>query len=132
MNLGYTPRILIADDFATTRHIIVKLLAEFGYENTVEAPDGRAALAELERNRYDLLVADDELPGLSGIELVEAMRLQVELQSVRVLLVVGEAERESLARALRVGVQDYIVRPFTAQTLKDRIDRIFERTRCAA
>ncbi len=126
------PRILIADDFATMREVVVELLAEFGFDNTVEVGDAGAALSELERARCDLLIADCDLPDMSGIELFDAVRARDRLRSLPVLLMVTETQCEQVGEALRSNVDGYIVKPFTARALRERLERIFKRARCAA
>lgn len=124
---GKNMKILIVDDFSTMRRIIRNLLRELGYDNVAEADDGNSALPMLKRGGYDFLITDWNMPGMTGIELLEAVRGDTELAGLPVLMVTAEAKRDQIVAAAKAGVNGYIVKPFTANTLKEKIDRIFER-----
>jgi len=120
-------KILIVDDFSTMRRIIKNLLRELGFNNTVEADDGLTALPILRAGGIDFLVTDWNMPGMQGIDLLKAVRADVKLSSIPVLMVTAETKREQIMIAAQAGVNGYVVKPFTATTLKDKIDKIFER-----
>ena len=120
-------KILIVDDFSTMRRIIKNLLRDLGYTNTQEADDGLTALPMLKGGNFEFLVTDWNMPGMQGIDLLKAVRADAELASLPVLMVTAEQKREQIVEAAQAGVNGYIVKPFTAQTLKEKIDKIFER-----
>ncbi|HEY9200882.1 MAG TPA: chemotaxis response regulator CheY [Gammaproteobacteria bacterium] len=120
-------KILIVDDFSTMRRIIKNLLRDLGFNNTDEADDGNTGLPKLQSGNYDFLVTDWNMPGMTGIELLRAVRADERLKSLPVLMVTAEAKKEQIVMAAQEGVNGYIVKPFTAQTLKEKIEKIFER-----
>jgi two-component system chemotaxis response regulator CheY len=120
-------KILVVDDFSTMRRIIKNLLRELGFNNTIEADDGRTALPILQAGGIDFLVTDWNMPGMQGIDLLKAVRADAKLSSIPVLMVTAETKREQIMIAAQAGVNGYVVKPFTAGTLKDKIDKIFER-----
>ncbi|MCG5514193.1 chemotaxis response regulator CheY [Ectothiorhodospira shaposhnikovii] len=120
-------KILIVDDFSTMRRIIKNLLRDLGYNNTAEADDGSTALPMLQNGNYDFLVTDWNMPGMPGIDLLRAVRADPRLKDMPVLMVTAEAKREQIVEAAQAGVNGYIVKPFTAETLKEKINKIFER-----
>lgn len=120
-------KILIVDDFSTMRRIIKNLLRDLGFNNTDEADDGNTGLPKLQSGNYDFLVTDWNMPGMTGIELLRAVRADEKLKSLPVLMVTAEAKKEQIVMAAQEGVNGYIVKPFTAQTLKEKIEKIFER-----
>ena len=120
-------KILIVDDFSTMRRIIKNLLRDLGYNNTSEADDGTTALPMLQTGQYDFLVTDWNMPGMQGIDLLKAVRSDASISSLPVLMVTAESKREQIVEAAQAGVNGYIVKPFTAQTLKEKIDKIWER-----
>ncbi|RFA28607.1 response regulator [Alkalilimnicola ehrlichii] len=120
-------KILIVDDFSTMRRIIKNLLRDLGFTNTQEADDGTTALPMLKKGNFDFLVTDWNMPGMTGIDLLKAVRADPELSNLPILMVTAEAKREQIVAAAEAGVNGYIVKPFTANTLKEKIDKIFER-----
>lgn len=120
-------KILIVDDFSTMRRIIKNLLRDLGYNNTHEADDGNTALPMLKNGDYQFVVTDWNMPGMQGIDLLRAIRLDDKLKHLPVLMVTAEAKREQIIEAAQAGVNGYIVKPFTAATLKEKLDKIFER-----
>ena len=125
-------RILVVDDFSTMRRIIKNLLRDLGFNNAVEPDDGTTALPMLQNGNYDFLITDWNMPGMQGIDLLAAVRADPRLRNLPVLMVTAEAKREQIVLAAQAGVNGYIVKPFTAQTLKEKIDKIFERIESAA
>ncbi|HIV56051.1 MAG TPA: chemotaxis response regulator CheY [Candidatus Anaerobiospirillum stercoravium] len=120
-------KILIVDDFSTMRRIIKNLLRDLGYNNTFEADDGSTAWPMLETGDFDFVISDWNMPIMQGIDLLRKMRADPKLKSLPFLMVTAEAKREQIVVAAQAGVNGYIVKPFTADTLKDKIDKIFER-----
>lgn len=120
-------KILIVDDFSTMRRIIKNLLRDLGFTNTVEADDGTTALPILNSGGIDFLVTDWNMPGMQGIDLLKHVRADEKLSNLPVLMVTAEQKREQIIEAAQAGVNGYIVKPFTAATLKEKIDKIFER-----
>lgn len=125
-------KILIVDDFSTMRRIIKNLLRDLGFTNTSEADDGSTALPMLKGGDFDFLVTDWNMPGMTGIDLLKAVRSDPKLASLPVLMVTAEAKRDQIVEAAQAGVNGYVVKPFTAQTLKEKLDKIFERLGDAA
>lgn len=125
-------KILIVDDFSTMRRIIKNLLRDLGFNNTQEADDGNTALPMLQSGNFDFLVTDWNMPGMTGIDLLKAVRADAKLSSLPVLMVTAEAKKDQIVEAAQAGVNGYIVKPFTAVTLKEKIDKIFERLAAAA
>ncbi|MGK0336950.1 MAG: two-component system chemotaxis response regulator CheY [Candidatus Azotimanducaceae bacterium] len=120
-------KILIVDDFSTMRRIIKNLLRDLGFTNTSEADDGKTALPLLQGGDFDFLVTDWNMPGMTGIELLKAVRADAKLSSLPVLMVTAEAKRDQIVEAATAGVNGYVVKPFTAAALKEKIEKIFER-----
>lgn len=120
-------KILIVDDFSTMRRIIKNLLRDLGFTNTQEADDGATALPMLKSGDFDFLVTDWNMPGMTGIELLKHVRADNRLVALPVLMVTAEAKRDQIIEAAQAGVNGYVVKPFTAQVLKEKIDKIFER-----
>jgi len=120
-------KILIVDDFSTMRRIIKNLLRDLGFNNTSEADDGNTALPMLKNGSFDFLITDWNMPGMTGIDLLRAVRADEQLADMPVLMVTAEQKREQIIEAAQAGVNGYIVKPFTAQTLKEKLEKIFER-----
>lgn len=120
-------KILIVDDFSTMRRIIKNLLRDLGFTNTQEADDGSTALPMLRTGDFDFLVTDWNMPGMTGIDLLKEVRADSKLVGLPVLMVTAEAKRDQIIEAAQAGVNGYVVKPFTAQVLKEKIDKIFER-----
>ena len=120
-------KVLVVDDFSTMRRIVKNLLAELGFTNIVEANDGSTALPILQQGGIDFLVTDWNMPEMPGIELLKTVRATPELSNIPVLMVTAEAKRDQIVEAAEAGVNGYVVKPFTAETLKEKIDKVFER-----
>ncbi|EGH97040.1 Chemotaxis protein CheY [Pseudomonas syringae pv. delphinii] len=127
VELDKNMKILIVDDFSTMRRIIKNLLRDLGFTNTSEADDGLTALPMLQSGAFDFLVTDWNMPGMTGIDLLRQVRADDRLKSLPVLMVTAEAKREQIIEAAQAGVNGYVVKPFTAQALKEKIEKIFER-----
>lgn len=120
-------KILVVDDFSTMRRIIKNLLRDLGFTNTHEADDGNTALPMLQSGNFDFLVTDWNMPGMQGIDLLKAVRADPRLKTLPVLMVTAESKREQIIEAAQAGVNGYIVKPFTAATLNEKLNKIFER-----
>lgn len=127
MSINKNMKILIVDDFSTMRRIIKNLLRDLGFTNTQEADDGATALPMLQQGSFEFLITDWNMPGMQGIDLLKAVRADPNLKSLPVLMVTAEAKREQIVEAAGAGVNGYIVKPFTAAVLEEKIGKIFER-----
>lgn len=125
MVLNSDTKILVVDDFSTMRRITKNLLRDLGYTNVEEADDGTTALPKLKTGNFGLVVSDWNMPGMTGLELLKAVRSDDRLKDLPVLMLTAEARREQIIEAAEAGVNGYIVKPFTAQVLKEKIDKIF-------
>jgi len=124
-------RFLVVDDFSTMRRIVKNFLNDLGYNNVQEADDGNTALPILKTGGIDFLITDWNMPGMPGLDLLKAVRGDPALAKLPVLLLTAEAKREQIVEAAQAGVNGYVVKPFTAQTLKEKIEKILS-TRPAA
>ncbi|MEO7051165.1 MAG: chemotaxis response regulator CheY [Rhodanobacter sp.] len=122
-------KILVVDDFSTMRRIVRNLLIELGFSGPLiqEAEDGERAIALLRKTPFDLLVTDWNMPNMTGIELLRTIRADESLRALPVLMVTAENNREQIIAAAQAGVNGYIVKPFAAVTLEEKLTRIFER-----
>lgn len=119
-------KFLVVDDFSTMRRIIKNLLNDLGYANVAEADDGVTALPMLQSSNYDFLITDWNMPGMPGLDLLKAVRADARLSKMPVLMLTAEAKREQIIEAAQAGVNGYVIKPFTAVTLKEKIDKILE------
>ncbi|WP_034411369.1 chemotaxis response regulator CheY [Candidatus Photodesmus anomalopis] len=120
-------KIIIVDDFSTMRRIVKNLLRELGFNNTQEADDGLTALPMLKKGGFEFVVTDWNMPGMQGIDLLRNIRSDLQLKHLPVLMITAEAKREQIIEAAQAGVNGYIIKPFTAATLKEKVEKIFER-----
>jgi two-component system chemotaxis response regulator CheY len=120
-------RFLVVDDFATMRRIVRNLLRELGFNNIEEAEDGVDALQRLRTRSFDFVVSDWNMPNMQGIDLLRAIRADDKLRALPVLMVTAEAKRENIIEAAQAGVNGYVVKPFNADTLREKLDAIFQR-----
>jgi two-component system chemotaxis response regulator CheY len=125
-------KILIVDDFSTMRRIVKNVLHELGFDNTDEADDGKTALPLLQGGNYDFVITDWNMPGMQGIDLLKAIRADSRLAKLPVMMVTAEAKKEQIVIAAQAGVNGYIVKPFTPDTLKEKMTKIFERLQATA
>lgn len=119
-------RFLVVDDYSTMRRIVKNLLNDLGYPNVAEADDGKTALPMLQTGGYDFVVTDWNMPGMPGLDLLKAIRADEKLKAMPVLMVTAEAKREQIVEAAQAGVSGYVIKPFTAETLKAKLDKILE------
>ena len=122
-------KILVVDDFSTMRRIVRNLLVELGFSGALiqEADDGESALTMLRAQSFDLVVTDWNMPNMTGIDLLRAIRAEATLKGMPVLMVTAENNRDQIIAAAQAGVNGYVVKPFTAVTLKEKLTKIFER-----
>ena len=117
-------KFLVVDDFSTMRRIVKNLLHDLGYPNVTEADDGKTALPMLQAGGFDFLISDWNMPGMSGLDLIKAVRSDAKLAKLPVLMLTAEAKREQIIEAAQAGVNGYVIKPFTAETLKEKLDKI--------
>ena len=120
-------RFLVVDDFATMRRIVRNLLQDLGYKHIEEAEDGQDALNKLRSGEFDFVVSDWNMPNIDGLELLKIIRADTGMAKMPVLMVTAEAKRENIIAAAQAGANGYIVKPFTAATLEEKLDKIFEK-----
>lgn len=119
-------RILVVDDFATMRRIIKNLLHDLGFDNITEADNGVNALNTLKNQRIDFMILDWSMPEMDGLTLLKKVRGDENLKNLPILMVTAEARKEMIIEAAKAGVNGYIVKPFTANTLQEKINQVFE------
>jgi len=119
--------ILVVDDFPTMRRIVRNLLKDLGFENVDEAEDGVQALDRLRGAKFDLVVSDWNMPNMDGLTLLQSIRADAALASLPVLMVTAEAKKENIIAAAQAGANGYVVKPFTAATLEEKLNKIFEK-----
>ncbi|QLI80382.1 MULTISPECIES: chemotaxis response regulator CheY [Chitinibacter] len=118
-------RFLVVDDFSTMRRIVRNLLKELGFTNVDEAEDGQVALHKLKNGQFEFVVTDWNMPNMTGIELLKAIRADAQLKHLPVLMVTAEAKKENIIEAATAGASGYVVKPFTAATLDEKLKKIF-------
>lgn len=119
-------KFLVVDDFSTMRRIVRNLLKELGFTNVQEAEDGVDALGKLHAESFDFVVSDWNMPNMTGIDLLRAIRADAKLKHLPVLMVTAEAKRENIIEAAQAGASGYVVKPFTAGTLDEKLKKIFQ------
>ena len=123
---------LVVDDFSTMRRIVKNLLQELGYQNVQEADDGKTAWPMLQTGSFDFVITDWNMPLMPGLDLLKAIRADEKLKTLPVLMVTAEAKREQIVEAVQAGVSGYVVKPFTAEILKQKLDKILQARAAAA
>jgi len=118
-------RFLVVDDFSTMRRIVRNLLKELGFVNVQEAEDGVEALAKLRSSQFDFVVSDWNMPNMTGLELLKEIRKDEKLKHLPVLMVTAEAKKENIIEAAQSGATGYVVKPFTAAALDEKLKKIF-------
>lgn len=119
-------RVLVVDDFATMRKIEKNILGQLGVKKVDEADDGSTALPKLQANQYDVVLLDWNMPTMTGLELLKAIRADENLKSIPVIMVTAEALKDNIVAAAQAGVNDYIVKPFTAASLEEKIKKVLK------
>ncbi|WP_420997225.1 chemotaxis response regulator CheY [Cupriavidus sp. 30B13] len=120
-------KILVVDDFPTMRRIIRNLLKELGFSNVEEAEDGAAGLEKVKDGSFQFVVSDWNMPNMDGLSMLQAIRAEAALAKLPVLMVTAEAKKENIIAAAQAGANGYVVKPFTAATLDEKITKIFEK-----
>ena len=120
-------KFLVVDDFSTMRRIVRNLLKELGFTNVADAEDGVIALQKIKASEFDFVVTDWNMPNMTGIELLRAIRADAALKALPVLMITAEAKKENIIEAAQAGASGYIVKPFTAGTLSEKLNKIFEK-----
>jgi two-component system chemotaxis response regulator CheY len=125
MAIDLSMKVLVVDDFSTMRRIVKNLLKQIGFTNIDEAEDGEQAYTKLKSETFGLVVSDWNMPNLDGLGLIKKVRADSEINSVPILMVTAEAEKDKVISAIQAGVNNYIVKPFTGEVLREKIDGIF-------
>lgn len=120
-------KFLVVDDFSTMRRIVRNLLKELGFTNVDEAEDGVVALSKLKGGHFEFVVSDWNMPNMTGLELLKAIRADASLKHLPVLMVTAEAKKENIIEAAQAGASGYVVKPFTAATLEEKLNKVFEK-----
>jgi len=120
-------KFLVVDDFSTMRRIVRNLLKELGFMNVDEAEDGAVALSRLTSEHFDFVVTDWNMPNMDGLTLLQQIRANPQLKHLPVLMITAEAKKENIVSAAQAGASGYIVKPFTAATLSEKLNKIFEK-----
>lgn len=120
-------KILVVDDFSTMRRIVKNLLRQIGYSDIEEAEDGEQAYSKLKNGGFSFVVSDWNMPNMDGLELLKKVRSDPELKDLPILMVTAEAEKDKVVTAIQAGVNNYIVKPFTGEVLKEKMDKILEK-----
>nr|WP_217345155.1 chemotaxis response regulator CheY [Noviherbaspirillum sp. L7-7A]MBV0879379.1 chemotaxis response regulator CheY [Noviherbaspirillum sp. L7-7A] len=120
-------KFLVVDDFSTMRRIVRNLLKELGYSNVDEAEDGAMALSKLKNEQFDFVISDWNMPVMNGLDMLKSIRADAALAKLPVLMVTAEAKKENIIAAAQAGANGYVVKPFTAATLDEKLAKIFEK-----
>ena len=118
-------KVLIVDDFATMRRILRNILKQIGFTNISEADDGKTALKDLKKDNFDLILCDWNMPVRSGLELLKEIRSDDQIKDLPFVMVTAEAQKENIVEAVKAGVSNYIVKPFTAETVSEKLTKVF-------
>lgn len=118
-------KVLVVDDFATMRRIVRNILKQIGFTNIIEADDGKSALKELKNEKIDLILCDWNMPEMPGIDLLKTVRSDDELKGIPFVMVTAEAQKDNIVEAVKAGVSNYIVKPFTAETITEKLNKVF-------
>jgi two-component system chemotaxis response regulator CheY len=117
--------VLVVDDFATMRRILKNILRQIGFTNISEADDGKDALTMLKKKKFDLILCDWNMPEMPGIELLKQVRADDGLRDIPFVMVTAEAQKENILAAVQAGVSNYVVKPFTAETISEKLEKVF-------
>ena len=126
-NIDFRMKVLVADDFATMRKIVRNILKQIGFDDIVEAEDGQAALQVLKSENIGLVVTDWNMPNMNGLELLQKIRTDPKTANLPVLMVTAEGLKENVVAAVKAGVNNYVVKPFTAEVLQEKLEQIFKK-----
>jgi two-component system, chemotaxis family, chemotaxis protein CheY len=120
-------KVLIVDDFSTMRKIVRNIIKQIGFKNIIEADDGKSAVKELKKGKVDLILCDWNMPEMSGIDLLKTVRSDGGLKDIPFVMITAEAQKDYILEAVKEGVSNYIVKPFTAETISEKLTKIFGR-----
>ncbi|PKN24670.1 MAG: response regulator [Deltaproteobacteria bacterium HGW-Deltaproteobacteria-21] len=125
MSIDTSMKVLVVDDFATMRRIVKGVLKQLGFSNIIEAEDGNMALGELKKEKIGLIVSDWNMPNMSGLDLLKAVRGDASLKAIPFIMVTAEGQKENVIEAVKAGVSNYIVKPFTPETFGEKLQKVF-------
>ena len=125
MPMDTSMKVLVVDDFATMRRIVKGVLKQLGFNNIVEAEDGNLAFEELKKEKFGLIVSDWNMPNMTGLDLLRAVRGDDSLKSIPFIMVTAEGQKENVVEAVKSGVSNYIVKPFTPETFSEKLAKVF-------
>ena len=125
MGFDTSIKVLVVDDFATMRRIVKGVLKQLGFNDIIEAEDGIMAMKELQKEKVGLIVSDWNMPNMTGLDLLKAVRADAELKDTPFLMVTAEGQKENVVQAVQAGVSNYIVKPFTPETFSAKLEKIF-------
>ena len=125
MPMDTSMKVLVVDDFATMRRIIKGVLEQFGFNNIVEAEDGSLAIEELKKEQFGLIISDWNMPNMTGLDLLKAVRGDADLKDIPFIMVTAEGQKENVVEAVKAGVSNYIIKPFTPETFGEKIHKVF-------
>ena len=124
--IDFGMRVLVVDDFSTMRRIVKNTLRQIGFTNIEEAEDGQKAYDRLSTEKFDFVVSDWNMPNMTGIDLLRKVRATPQIKDIPFLMVTAEAKQENIVEAIKAGVSNYIVKPFTVATLDEKIKKVFK------
>lgn len=122
--MDVSKKVLIVDDFSTMRRILKNILKQIGFTNITEADDGTTAWEELQKNSFDLIICDWNMPKMSGIDLLKKVRADDTYKDIPFLMVTAEAQKQNVIEAVQAGVSNYVVKPFTAESISEKLEKI--------
>ncbi len=125
MALDTSIKVLVVDDFATMRRIVKGVLKQLGFKEIIEAEDGTAALEELRKENIGLIISDWNMPKMTGLDLLKAVRSDESLKNIPFIMVTAEGQKENVLEAVQAGVSNYIVKPFTPETMSEKLEKVF-------
>ena len=118
-------KVLVVDDFATMRRILRNILKQIGFKNISEADDGKTALKELQKEKFDLILCDWNMPEMTGIDLLNTVKSDDRLKHIPFVMVTAESQKDNIIEAVKSGVNNYIIKPFTAETVNEKLQKLF-------
>jgi two-component system chemotaxis response regulator CheY len=125
MAMDTSIKVLVVDDFATMRRIVKGALKQIGFTNVFEAADGRLALDELKKEAFGLIISDWNMPNMTGLDLLKAVRQDDALKEIPFVMVTAEGQKDNVIEAIKAGVSNYIVKPFTPETFNEKLEKVF-------
>ena len=125
MPMDTSMKVLVVDDFATMRRIVKGVLKQLGFNNIIEAEDGSLALEQLKKEHIGLIVSDWNMPNMTGLDLLKAVRGDADLKNIPFIMVTAEGQKENVVEAVKAGVSNYIVKPFTPDTFGEKLNKVF-------